>query len=281
MLKEKAKSTRERTRRERMRILETELLPAWENRPAGSVTGSEVRQLIRGIGNRGTPTMANRTLALVRLIYNEALTDEFPGVEGNPGARLKNLEEGRRSRFLNRDEIKVVCNTLEAESPTTEGVFRLAMLTAQRIGSMCARASLSSGVPPRMTLETSRSITRERKTFPRTLFHPLGYTLADMPCGDPPFATLGYVRVRGSDPVLILQAVRLALRNPEGSRRTGTRAERAVSFISVLFRVPSTSTLYVRDPIGRRAIGMDGIGAHRLGSWAGADSERHSWRHSS
>ena len=138
VLAKKAEGTRERTQRERRRILETELLPEWAPRPAASITRGEVRALLDRIAARPAPVMANRVLALVRLLYNTALEEDFPTIEGNPAAKLKNRTEGRRARHLTPNEIKVIWDTLEAENPVTRAVLRLTLLTAQRVGSVCA-----------------------------------------------------------------------------------------------------------------------------------------------
>lgn len=130
--------TRESTQAERERILEADLLPAWGNLPAGSITRRDVIELVEDIAGRA-PTMANRTLALIKTLYNGALDREFPGVEMNPAHRVKKPgQESARRRFLDRDEIRAVWKATEAERPIPRAIFRLALLTAQRIGSVCA-----------------------------------------------------------------------------------------------------------------------------------------------
>ena len=53
--------------------------------------------------------MGNRSLALIRLLYNEALAREFPTVEYNPAHRVEPPRaEGSRDRFLERDEIRAL-----------------------------------------------------------------------------------------------------------------------------------------------------------------------------
>ena len=138
VLDAKAPTTREATRKERERILEAELLPHWNARPADSITRREVVQLVERIADRA-PTMANRTLALVKTLYNEALTRGFPTVEANPGALAPapRSEPGRR-RFLRRHEIRTVWQTIDIEQPIMRAIFQLTLLTAQRVGSVCA-----------------------------------------------------------------------------------------------------------------------------------------------
>jgi len=131
--------TREATRAERRRIMEKDLLPAWRSRPASSIGRRDVLQLVEAIVRRGSPVMANRTLRLVQLIFNEGLRRGFPELEANP-AHMMPLPgaEPRRRRFLEREEIRAVWNAIEPEALYTAAVFRLTLLTAQRIGSVCA-----------------------------------------------------------------------------------------------------------------------------------------------
>ena len=138
VLDAKAATTRERTQHERERILKADLLPAWRKRPAGSVTRREVVRLVERIAARAT-VMGNRTLALIRLLYNEALAREFPGVEYNPAHMVRPPRpEGGRDRFLERDEIAVAWKAMEEELPIMRTIFRVTLLTAQRVGSVCA-----------------------------------------------------------------------------------------------------------------------------------------------
>ena len=139
VLAAKAETTREKTRRERRRIVDTELLPHWKDRPAASITRRDVVQLVERIAQRGSPIMANRTLAVIKLIFNEGLRRGFPTLEANPAHLVDppRPEEGR-GRFLERAEIKVVWEALEEEDPVIRTLFRFALLTAQRIGNVCA-----------------------------------------------------------------------------------------------------------------------------------------------
>lgn len=126
------------TQRERQRLLDVELLPWWGTLPAGAVSRRDVALLVETIERRGSPIVANRVLALVRLLYNGGLRRGFPGVEHNPAHLAEPFPEPRRSRFLEREELKVVWGALEPERLIPGAIFRLALLTAQRIGSVCA-----------------------------------------------------------------------------------------------------------------------------------------------
>lgn len=139
VLAAKAERTRASTREERRRILEKDLLPVWRSRPVNSIERRDVLHLVEGIVRRGSPVMANRTLRLVQLIFNEGLRRGFPTLEANP-AHMMQLPgaEPRRRRFLEREELRAVWNAIEPEALNTAALFRLTLLTAQRIGSVCA-----------------------------------------------------------------------------------------------------------------------------------------------
>jgi len=138
VLDEKAETTRERTQAERERILAADILPEWKGRPAGAITRREVVQLVERISRRA-PIAGNRALALIRLLFNEGLAREFPGLEYNPAHRVRNPRpEGGRDRYLERDEIRTVWGATETELPVMRGIFRVALLTGQRIGNVAA-----------------------------------------------------------------------------------------------------------------------------------------------
>ncbi len=137
VLEARALKTRDRTQRERARILNRELLPVWDDRPVDSIDRREVVHLVEKIAHRGSPVLANRTLSLIHLIFNDGLRRGFPTLEANPAHLVERpgLEEGR-DRFLEPPEIKAMWGATENEHPLTRGIFRLALLTAQRIGSV-------------------------------------------------------------------------------------------------------------------------------------------------
>lgn len=139
VLTEKAKRTREATRKERQRIVDTELLPHWGSRPVASITRRDVVQLVERIADRGAPVMANRTLAAIKVLFNDGLKRGFPTLEANPAHLVEPPgDEAGRGRYLDRDEIKNVWTATAWEAPLTRVLFRLTLLTAQRIGSVCA-----------------------------------------------------------------------------------------------------------------------------------------------
>lgn len=137
VMEAKAERTRDNTRRQYRQVLDAELLPAWGDRPVSSIGRRDVVQLIERIARRA-PVQANRALATVKVLFNAGLEREFPTLEANPAHRLKPLTEAGRDRYLTRDEIRAVWKALEWEPPLIRVLFRVALLTAQRIGSVCA-----------------------------------------------------------------------------------------------------------------------------------------------
>lgn len=137
VLAAKATETRPKTRRARDQILHAALLPAWATRPAASITRRDVVLLVERIARRA-PVLANRTLSLINLLYNEGLRRGFPTVEANPAHLIRppGREVGRK-RLLTPTEIAAIWHALEPESAITRGVLRMALLTAQRIGATC------------------------------------------------------------------------------------------------------------------------------------------------
>jgi integrase len=125
------------TLRQYRQILDAELLPAWKDRPVTSITRRDVIQLVDRIHDRA-PVQANRTLATIKVLFNEGLSREFPSLEYNPAHRVKLSDEAGRDRYLDRKEIKAVWHALDHEAPVWRVLYRLAMLTGQRMGNLCA-----------------------------------------------------------------------------------------------------------------------------------------------
>ncbi|MGE0447652.1 MAG: tyrosine-type recombinase/integrase [Vicinamibacterales bacterium] len=79
--------------------------------------------------------MANRTLALVRKMFNFAIERDW--VEHNPCHMLKRAApERQRDRVLTEDEIRAVWTAAGEEQPIIRALFRLRLLTAQRGGEL-------------------------------------------------------------------------------------------------------------------------------------------------
>lgn len=101
---------------------------------AKEITRRDVRNLLEEIAERA-PIMANRTLALIRKMYNFAIERDW--VEANACQGIKWLApERQRDRVLSEDEIRRFWAALDEEHPITAALFRLRLLTAQRGGEV-------------------------------------------------------------------------------------------------------------------------------------------------
>jgi integrase len=112
-------------------ILEKDLLPRFGMRRAIDVTRRDIIALLDDIVARGAPIQANRTLEIVRKLFNWAVGRDL--IEANPCHRVpKPSSENRSDRVLSEEEIRAVWGALDAETPLTAAIFKLRLLTAQR-----------------------------------------------------------------------------------------------------------------------------------------------------
>ncbi len=115
--------------------LDRDLLPRFRHRKAAGITRREVITLLEEIADRGAPVGANRTLEIIRRIYNWGIEQEIVTV--NPCQRIsKPGAEQKRDRVLSDAEIRAVWIALEGETPRMRDLFRLRLLTAQRPGEV-------------------------------------------------------------------------------------------------------------------------------------------------
>jgi len=121
------------------RMIRRELLPHWGRRLARDVSRRDVMTLADEIKKRRAPVMANRTLSLIRRLYNFGLDREL--VESNPAARVKPPAlEKSRERVLDNAEIKALWHGLDKLPgfPGTRLALKLILATAQRPGEIAA-----------------------------------------------------------------------------------------------------------------------------------------------
>lgn len=124
-----------RTWRKDELALNKDVLPAWGHRKAQEIRRRDVIALLDAIYERGSPIQANRTLALVRKVFNWAISRDL--VEFNPCAQVKRVAaERQRDRVLSEDEVRAVWRASEAEPPVFCTMFKLRLLTAQRGGEI-------------------------------------------------------------------------------------------------------------------------------------------------
>ena len=130
---------RKRSWREDQRILERDVLPRWGGRRARSITARDVRRLLDDIVARGAPIQANRTLALVRRMFNWAAAPDRALVlpHHNPCRGLEPpAPERQRERVLGAAELRAIWRALDGEPAPNAALFRLYLLTAQRGGEL-------------------------------------------------------------------------------------------------------------------------------------------------
>jgi len=123
------------------RIIRRELLPHWGRKLAADIRRRDVMNLADEIKERGAGIMANRTLSVIRRLYNFGIDREL--VEINPASRVKPpAKEKTRDRVLDNEEIKTLWNKIEKlpGDPATRLALRLILVTAQRPGEVASLA---------------------------------------------------------------------------------------------------------------------------------------------
>lgn len=128
-------ATQKRSGREDERILKKDLLPTFGRFKAHDIKRRDVIRLLDEIVDRGAPIQANRTLALIRKIFNWAIGRDL--VEVNPCNQIKApSKENRRERVLSESDINAVWVAFEKQKPPVCAMFKLRLLTAQRGGEV-------------------------------------------------------------------------------------------------------------------------------------------------
>ncbi len=145
-LRDPARATqRAESRRAFVSVVERELVPAWGNRPAGEITRGDVYALgssvAAGEGKRRkqpgkpAPVAAANAVKLASTIFNFGLDVGFPGLVGNPCARVIRRiapAQAARDRWLSPAEIRALWKATEEERPVLRAFARLLLLTALR-----------------------------------------------------------------------------------------------------------------------------------------------------
>lgn len=145
---EKWAKVRKRTWAEDHRMLHKDVVPMWGKRKAKDITRRDVLVLLDGVKNRITAkqkttshgdkiipraTTANRTLAVVRRMFNFAIEQSILDVSPCNLVRAP-AQEKRRERVLSEEEIRAFWNGLD-NAGMSEGsrlALRLLLMTAQR-----------------------------------------------------------------------------------------------------------------------------------------------------
>jgi integrase len=116
-------------------VLNRDVLPKWRHRRAGDISRRDVRDLVKGIVDRGAPIMANRTFEIVRRIFKWAIAEDY--LTASPVTGLtKPAKENQRDRVLTEDEIRTVWASIQVEPPLVAAINKLRLITAQRGGEV-------------------------------------------------------------------------------------------------------------------------------------------------
>ena len=128
---------RKRSAAEDERILRKDVLSRWGGRKAKDITRRDIVRLLNEIVDRGAPIQANRTLTILRRMFNFAVGQAI--MEASPCDKVEApSEENHRERVLSEDEIRLLWRTLETApmEPNTRRILRLMLVTAQRKGEV-------------------------------------------------------------------------------------------------------------------------------------------------
>jgi len=132
---------RKRSAGEDERILFKDVVPVWGRSKAKDITRRDVVALLDRIAARGAPIGANRTLAIVRRMFNWGVSRDL--VAANPCNQVRGPgEERQRDRVLKASEIAAFWNGLDdaAMSAEVRSALRLLLVTGQRRGEVVSAA---------------------------------------------------------------------------------------------------------------------------------------------
>lgn len=130
---EKYAKPRKRSWKEDERILEHDVLGNWGGKRASKISRRDVIDLLDDIVARGAPVQANRTLAVIRRMFNFAIDRDV--IAASPCHRIKPPSpESSKDRYLTLDEIKSFWTSLDTAplAKRTKLALKLLLLTLQR-----------------------------------------------------------------------------------------------------------------------------------------------------
>jgi integrase len=161
------------------RILDRDILPAWGNHPIAELRKRDVIELVDGIADRGSPIMANRTLAMIKRLLTWAAGRDI--VDANVAQFVEPPgDETRRDRVLSDAEMVEIWRAVDGmPAPYAAGV-RLLMLTAARREEIFGLTEVEVDLEAAMIrLPAARAKNAEERVIP--LSKPAGALLAELP----------------------------------------------------------------------------------------------------
>lgn len=138
-------------------VIKGGLVARWKERSIGEITKRDIIEAIDEIVDRGTGTLANRTLSQLRKLFNWTLERDMLGA--SPCAGLKApVTETSRDRVLSDDEIRLMWKAAEGQGYPFGALVQLLLLTGQRrqevAGMTAAELNLAErlwSLPPERT----------------------------------------------------------------------------------------------------------------------------------
>jgi integrase len=125
-----------RTAREYRRLFEKVILPVLGRKHVAEVTRQDIARLHHA--KRETPTEANRTLALLSVLFTFAERQGERPDGSNPCRHVERFPQQRRERFLSPDELARLGDTLAAYrgSPYHPATIKLLVFTGARLSEV-------------------------------------------------------------------------------------------------------------------------------------------------
>jgi len=134
----KRHASQKKSGHEDIRIIKRDLLGPWGSLLAKEIRRRDVIRLIDEIKDRGAPIMANRTLSVIRRVYNVGISRDL--VDVNPTVLVRQPgKEQRRERALKADEIKQLWerfDSMQEAGPHVKAALQLILVAGQRSGEI-------------------------------------------------------------------------------------------------------------------------------------------------
>jgi integrase len=106
---------------------------SWSARRLDDISSADVERRLREIASRSGRYESNRSLALLRVMFNHAIRWKMRPSGSNPCTDLKPYKEQARSRYLVPDELRRVLTALDEEAdPFWQAYFKIALLLGPR-----------------------------------------------------------------------------------------------------------------------------------------------------
>ena len=120
------------TLREMTRVLSADAFDGWTDTPMANLAKRDVLDILDAIVERGAETMANRTLAYLKLLFGWAANRGI--IETDPTAGIKKPgHETSRDRVLSLDELRIIWQATESDHTQFNAIARLLLLTGARL----------------------------------------------------------------------------------------------------------------------------------------------------